>query len=263
MSFDYFNNSMLAFGTKITRAFRTLEKLELEAEANVAQVIKDQEVFSEYIDRNYQVARPTRDESPVRTDEVFNILNDKEVYIRRLEYSDNKLRVDLTLFNRSNNRITRLSGETSKKKGYVYFKSSLSNQRPEGTLKFEDEPYLTDSDLLFQYRIDNLGNVNLIGDTSNLSLIPNELIQYNSISKGATLATDNEKYVSKDYQAVCIVGQKIKDGKGHTLINLNGKPIYGTSAPITRYMGFAIVYLKPDDVITGKYSTIFRINYNK
>lgn len=259
MSFDYFNNSMLAFGTKITRAFRTLEKLEAEAEANVAQVIKDQEVFNEYIDRNYQVPRPTRDESPVRTDEVFDILNDKEVYIRRLEYSDNKLRVDLTIFNRSNNRITRLSDTTSKKSGYVYFKSSLSNQRPDGTLVFEDDPYLTDESLLFQYRVDSLGNINLIGDTSRLNIIPYDDSQYISMSKGTKLATNSAKYTAKDYEAVLIIGES-----NQTLVNLNGKWIFGNKEK----MGYGnirhcILYLKPDDVITGTYDRIFRINYNK
>lgn len=259
MSFDYFNNSMLAFGTKITRAFRTLEKLELEAEANVAQVIKDQEVFSEYIDRNYQVARPTRDESPVRTDEVFDILNDKEIYIRRLEYTEDNLRVDLVIFNRTNNRITQLSGTTTKKEGYVYFTSSLSNSKPKGKLQFESEPYLTDSDLLFQYRIDSLGNINLIGDTSRLNIVPYDTSQYISMSKGSSLASNNAKYTSKDYEAVLIIGKPSK-----IMVNLNDKWIFGNNEE----MGYGnirhcILYLKPDDVITGTYDKIFRINYNK
>lgn len=259
MSFDYFNNSMLAFGSKLTRAFKTLEKLHLEAVANIEQVIEDQAIFNEYIDRNYQVARPTRDESPVRTDEVFNILNDKELYIRRLEYSENKLRVDLTLFNRSNNRITRLSGETSKKKGYVYFKSSISNQRPEGTLKFEDEPYLTDSDLLFQYRIDNSNNINLIGDTSRLNIIPYDTSQYKSMSKGTKVATNSAKYTSKDYEAVMIIGEPNK-----IIVNLNGKWIFGNKQNMGHgNIRHCILYLQPDDVITGTYDRIFRINYNK
>lgn len=259
MSFDYFNNSMLAFGTKITRAFRTLEKLHTEAEANVEQVVKDQEIFSEYIERNYQVARPTRDESPVRTDEVFDLLNDKEVYIRRLEYSNSKLRVDLVVFNRSNNRITQLSDTTDKKEGYVYFKSSLSNSKPIGSLKFEDDPYLTDSSLLFQYRIDSSNNINLIGDTSKLNLVPYDTSQYRSMSKGTKLASNNSEYKAKDYEAVCVVGKTNK-----IIVNLNGNWIFGNKES----MGYGsirhcILYLKPDDVITGTYDRIFRINYNK
>ena len=261
MSFDYFNNSMLAFGNKLTRAFATLEKLSNEAEANIAQVISDQEIFDQYINRNYQVPRPVRPDSPVRSDELFDIVNDKEIYLRRLEWKDNRLYVEGVAFNRANNRITKFSGNTKNKEGYVYYKDSTSNQHPEKDLIFEKDELLVDTKLLFQYRIDKNNNIDLIGDISNLSLVPFELIQYKSMSKGKVLATNSSKYTSDDYQAVCVIGKGIEDTDGHTLIELNGKPIYGTSKAIRRYMGFAILYLKPNDVITGKYSTIFKINY--
>lgn len=259
MSFDYFNNSMLAFGAKLTRAFRTLEKLQLEAEANVEQVIEDQEIFNAFVNRNYQVPRPTKDEAPCRTDEIFDILNDKDIYLRRIEYVDGKIKVEASIFNRANNRITKLSGSSSKKEAYVYYKSSISNQKPNGTLEFSTEEHLTDYQYLFHYRIDSNGNIMLIGDVSKLNLLPWDMSQYHSMSKGDILARNSAKYTAKDYEAVCIVGES-----NQIIVNLNGNWIFGNKEKMG-YGSFrhCILYLKPDDVITGTYNKIFRINYNK
>ena len=51
MSFDFFNTSLLAFGSKLYAAFVTLDALIREAESNVNQVISDQAIFNEYLNK--------------------------------------------------------------------------------------------------------------------------------------------------------------------------------------------------------------------
>ena len=54
MSFDFFNTSYLAFGSKLYAAFVTLENLIMEAEDNLEQVKSDQAIYDEYLNKNYQ-----------------------------------------------------------------------------------------------------------------------------------------------------------------------------------------------------------------
>lgn len=258
MSFDYFNTSNLAFGVKLTKAFMTLDTLYNEASANVAQVEKDQQIFNEYINRNYQVPRPTQLGNPCRSDELFNIVNDKEVYLSRLEYKDGTVYIEGVIFKRSTNRITKFTGSDTLEEAYVYYRVSNSNAKPDTELDFEEEEVGDSDDLLLQYRIDSEGHINLIYDVSNLSLVPYDTSQYISMSKGETLATNSEDFTSEDYQCVCIVGKE-----NQLMVYLNDDWIMGNKES-HNYVGKhnCILYIKPDDEITGTYSKIFRVNYN-
>lgn len=259
MSFDFFNTSYLAFGSKLTAAFITLNRLAEEAENNIEQVYKDQEIFNQYLNRNYLVPKPNSPDAPCRSDEFFDLMNDKEIYIRKIIYDNNKLEVKLTAFNRTNNRITKLSGSTKIKEGYACYKEAVSNIKHDRTIEFVEKQEDIKGIVLFQYRIDKEGNINLVGSVANMSLVPFDISQYNGMEKGATLATNSAKYTSNDYQAVCIVG---------TLpilqVNLNGKLVMGNTWHLNNQnKRHCILYLKPDDIITGTYDSIFRINYTQ
>ena len=87
---------------------------------------------------------------------IYNhdIVNDKPVYIRKLQYVNGVLSVDVGLFNRSNSRITRLTGSTGAKSGYCYYSSeAVSNTNPDRELKFVDNISQVVGTVLFQYRI--------------------------------------------------------------------------------------------------------------
>lgn len=60
MTFDFFNTSNLAFGSKLTKAFNQLDRLCNEAEENIAKFLNQQSIFRDYVHRNYQVPVPTR-----------------------------------------------------------------------------------------------------------------------------------------------------------------------------------------------------------
>ena len=123
MSFDYFNTSYLAFGQKLYSAFATLDSLAKEAKLNIDQVMTYQSLFDDYLNKNYSVPIPQNPESPCRSDNFFDIIDDKPIYINKLTSTQDGIDVQLILVNRTNDRVTRLTGSTSLKEGYCYYKT--------------------------------------------------------------------------------------------------------------------------------------------
>lgn len=251
MTFDFFNTSNLAFGSKITSAFNTLEELAGDAEANLAQVFEDQAFFNQYKNRNYQVPIPLRPKAPCRTDELFNLVNDSTV-IKQLEYSGGRLKVRINLFDNASNRYTIASGETTLKSGYAYVVPSISNEDASKIISFTNKKDELQGTLLFQYRIDYSGNINLIGSTANIQLTGNEFTQYKSLSIGKNITFP---YTATENECICVVG-KMND----LLVNLNGKKIVeGHGWDNVRH---TILYLKKGDVVSGNLASGFQIRYN-
>lgn len=255
MSFDFFNTSYLAFGSKLYAAFVTLENLVKEAENNFAQIKADQAIYDEYLNKNYQVSKPSKGTAPCRVNELFDIVNDKPIYIKRIDYVNNLFTVEIGLFNRSNNRITVLKGSTGAKSGYCYYTSeAVSNKNPNRELKFVESQSQVKGAILFQYRIDSSGVVNISGSVSNLYLIPSDISQYTNISLGERVATIGS-YKAQDYECLCIIGKE-----NDILVKLNGTTILkGQGRNNVRH---CIVYVKKGATISGTYSEIYRINYS-
>lgn len=257
MPFNYFNPSNLAFGSKLTTAFTQLNNLADSAEENLEQVLQQQEFLDMYGDKNYPCARPTQPHNPVRSTEFFDLLNDRPIIINKLLYdSETKLiKCDITLFDRVTNRITRGKGETELKEGYCYVRKAVSNTSSLRELTFTEESSYGQGIELFRFRLDSDDNLNIIGNLTQLNLIPFDSTQYKSLSKGATLAGDSQPYTATDYECVCIVGK-------HRDINVkfNGVTILAGQGNVV--LRNCILYLKPNDTISGSYSKIFKVHYN-
>lgn len=260
MSFDFFNNSNLAFGSKLTKVFTILDRLAEDAENNVDQISVLQSQFEQYLHKNYIAPRPISPESPCRTDEILALPNNSNFCIKDLSYDNisGNINISVMIFNKTNNRFTLLDGSSDIKEGFIRYKESVSNTSPQGTLVIsEEEEDNRNLITICKYRVDNDGKINLKGDVSSLKLTPCDISQYTGMSKGKTLASNSAKYTSDDYQAVCVVGTNYR-----LIVNLNGKKIIGNTKDLRHCKRHTIVYLKPKDVITGTYSTIFKINYN-
>ena len=160
------------------------------------------------------------------------------------------------MLNITNNRLSVLSGSSELKQGYIRFKESISNSLPNGKVIFteneNDDEYVT----ICRYRVDSQGILNIVGSTTNLDIVPYDVSQYKAMQRGNTLATNNAAYKSDDYQAVCVVGRS-----NRLMVYLNGRKIIGNTQDLKYNDRHTIVYLKPNDEITGIYNTIFRIDY--
>ena len=251
MTFDFFNTSNLAFGSKITSAFNTLNDLADDAMENLDQVFEDQAYFDQFRNRNYQVPIPARLESPCRTDELYTLVNDA-VVIKELSRDGDKLIVKINLFDKRSNRYTIASGETNLKEGYAYVPMSISNEDASKVINFSSEVEHLSGTLLFQYRIDYNGNINLIGDLSNLMLNVRGYEQYKSLSIGDKVKLP---YTAEEPECICFVGKQ-----NNMKLTYNDKDVVvGAGGDNVRH---SIIYLKKGDKISGSASKVFKINYN-
>lgn len=78
MTFDFFNTSDLAFGGKLTSAFKQLFNKVEQAENNIDSVLERQAIYSDYFFKNYIVGEPTNATNPCRTNEMLNIIKNKK-----------------------------------------------------------------------------------------------------------------------------------------------------------------------------------------
>lgn len=262
MGYDFFNTSSTAFGSRLTAAFLSLTKLGEDAEIRLDEILANWDLYKAYIGNNYRIPKPQGLDDPVRTNEIFDIFAEKPVIIHTLNYSNNKLNVKVYKFNPVNNRMTVLSGNTTKKSGYVYYDEATSNTRPDKTLRFEDNS-MAAGNLLFQYRVDNNNKVNLIGQVKpQLALVPVDATHLSKVELGSKLAGNKVKYTSNDYECIIVIGEDSLDPpENYPAIKVykNGKVILkGAGTNCKRY---CIIYTKPKDVISGNYSSIYRINY--
>lgn len=250
MSFDFFNTSHLAFGSKLTAAFKRLEKLKNEAELNLKNVLEVQDIYKNYNERNYQIPVPATLDSPCRVDEVFQII-DAPFVIKRMERSGGRLYVDILSFNKNTLRITCASGNTDLKEGSAYYEQSISNVATGRDIKFVSKTKTTTGVKLFDFRIDNNGYICLENATDYIQT--SNYGQYASLSDGGNISLP---YTASDYECVVVVGQQTD-----TEIRLNGTRILG-------YWGsgqdkrFVVCYLRAGDRITGNASAAFRVKYN-
>lgn len=172
MSYDFFNTSLLAFGKKLTAAFKSLNDLSKAARDNVDQVLQDLRIFNQYGNKNYKIPVPLSGDRPCRTDEVYNLIG-QPVYFKQIEYDGETLRVSGIKFNKSTKRVTHFSGSTEIISGSCYYTEGISNTTTGATLRFYSESSSGNRVglKLFNYDIDTDNNkVIILDDISNLNM---------------------------------------------------------------------------------------------
>lgn len=172
MTFDFFNTSYLAFGTKLTKAFRSLGGLLDNAGTNI-DILKSQLSYYEtYMNKNYKVPIPSVQTSPTQTKQIYDVLGSCPIVLKELryDYTLNKLVVSLMCFNPSTRKITYANGmsDENQLKGYCYLSFAISNDNPSTELKFigvneTDTKSVTGMTKLFRFDI-SLTNENYTQD---------------------------------------------------------------------------------------------------
>ena len=261
MSFEYFNNSHLAFGSKLTRAFKQLEKLMNDAEGNILSYVSDLDILGEYINRNYRAPKPTSATSAVRAAEIFDVINDS-YYIKEVTYKDGIFRLAINYFNRNTNRFTIASGSTDIKEVYAYVRQSTSNSNPASEIIFSEKENNSSGYCIFKYRIDSKNFVNVDDKSSDiLTLSIGDYNYENKISLGQAVSLP---YTAIDDCCVLITGSFNGGNTGNYELTVKvDDDLYSKSrGKYTRY--FSIVYLKKGQKIsaTGAQDA-YLINYTK
>lgn len=256
MSFDFFNTSLLAFGSKLTSVFKTLNNSAQYAIDNLNIALSDLDYYNQYINRNYRVPTPTREGMAARTNEIFALI-DESVLIKEMKVENNLFSVEITFFTTSTNRMTNAIGSTELKEGYAFVVPADSNNRATRNIRFSSTSDERGSEiLLFQFRIDSSNNIFLLGDLrTTLRLYPQDATQYTSLSKGSNITLP---FTATEPTCLCLVGNtnNIEVVKNGTVLVKDGGE---TFHPQIRH---CILYLKKGDVVTGTISSGFKINYN-
>lgn len=269
MTFDFFNTSDLAFGAKLTAAFKSLENLLNEAKINVEDLLSNTAILEQYINRNYQVPAPNRPNAACRTNEILDLLRDF-VYIRELSYADDNLTVNVCLYNERNHIITNAIGGTDLKEGYAFVSMANSNKSTTREIRFSDENDRRSSETeLFQFRIDEQNNVPvLISNIDILNLQVGEFPQYSSLQKGEDLlnSNTNSSYTATGYECVCVSVTNAQDHGNDTGILFNGARIGWVRSGMARMRLYLILYMRKGDVVSwnesdGNKGAKFKINY--
>lgn len=183
MTYDYFNTSNLAFGSKLTKAFVNLTKLSDDVNKKSQAVIDRWAAYQAMLYKNYLVPRPTEADNPVRTSEMYDLMRGNLFFIEQLVFHNNRLYVKMHKFTSSTNRMTKLTGNTTLKRGYAFIQDAISNNNTARTINFVSDMSEGRGNLLFEFRVDKEGVVNLIDDVSPMALIPNDMTQYNDVAQ--------------------------------------------------------------------------------
>lgn len=260
MTFDFFNTSNLAFGKKLTQAFKTLNDLMTASENALDIALENLEYYQQYGKLSYLAPVPTKLTAPVRTDELLNTIAGYSIF-SQLQYLNGLLSVKLVRLNKNTDKILLAQGSTELKEGYAFVTPSISNTEAQRNIRFDEDNNPKGSEfLLFQFRIDSKGKIHLGGDIQNfLNYYAYDATQYRSLSKGDEISLP---YTAEDYECVCVVGQDLK-----LEIKVNDKVILSGRATSNRdyqidHIAYGIVYLKPKDKLSGIYGKAFKVNYN-
>lgn len=135
MTFDFFNTSDLAFGGKLTSAFKQLFNKVEQAEDNIDSVLERQAIYSDYLFKNYIVGEPTNATNPCRTNEILNIIKNKKgqisVTLDNNANGDSIVTVRANIYDFINNIITTVqdSFTISKEEWGVAVDTSVAGQK--------------------------------------------------------------------------------------------------------------------------------------
>lgn len=256
MTFDFFNSSRLAFGSKITAAFNQLEKELDSALDNINSIFDDAAVYKDYINKNYVVPQPVRPTMAARVDEIYSVIDEMTV-LKSIDFTNDSLSIDLTYFNSAASRIIRATGSTTIKEGYAFITVPRSNNELDKTIRFsEDNEPERNEILLFEYRVDNNGKVNLKGNLMPIfRFYPQDATQYKSLTRNTTITLP---YTATDYECVCVIGTT-----RYIEVFVNGiRTIRGSGSSGYDNKNHAILYLKPGDIVSGSAESAFKIGYN-
>lgn len=270
MTFDFFNTSDLAFGAKLTAAFKSLNNIKDEARDNVQDILNNLDIFKEYLNRNYQVPAPIRPTSACRTDEIFNLFKGS-CFIKEMKYSKDtdKVTFGFVLYDIYSNRITIANGESNLSNGYVFARKSISNKNMERELRITDKKEKEDNGeiLLFEYTVDKeaLGEKGrvLIKDWGDILLIrAYDFSQYTKMSM--MQLSDGSPYTAKSNECIMITLRQ-HFGTGGANVKLNGTTIYKLAHGVSSYVqDHVILYLRKGDKVEFEataYAYLFRIKY--
>lgn len=258
MSFDFFNTSNLAFGNKLTTAFKQLFNNLQQAEDNITNVLERQSIYNDFVFKNYIVGNPSTPTSPCRSNEILNIVKHADISspvklecIGDNENTSDILTINLNIYDTSTNIVTNILGSTnitandwdindtlSNRKSteyrgifiekYVYFTLADSNMNmivtPEFTnKKKETEDLKEGQEFLCKIRINPMGQYSLCSVNKRFKFSIGDFGHYKTLSMTSLTSINSQSYFeeleTKKYPSMGTLPTKMR-AKNKFIINL-------------------------------------------
>lgn len=164
MTYEFFNTSYLAFGIKITRAFKSLAQLFDNANKNFQSITEQLSYIGKFIGRNYAVGTPDDPDKPCNCQMIYDILKINPIsnlLILPATNDDNIIDGITLRFNAINpntNKPTIFSGTIHELRATVYARLSTRNNVFSGNLYY-DSLNSDEDDKNYNYSTDVKGNM--------------------------------------------------------------------------------------------------------
>lgn len=268
MSFDYFNTSYLAFGNKLTKAFKSLAGLLDEVDDNIDILKQQLAYYQQYINKNYKVNLPSSQGSPVQARQLYEVLKINPIILKEVSKSGEGLKVAINYIDVNNNKITYAYGEnTTLSEGYCYVQLASSNDSPSKEITFLSEEDSKNTKMsssyirLFKYKVQS--NNEIVLSQLN-SLIPISPTCYDNHYSDYQLEDKTEFYTNNVSDRDVIVIVTSYESANNKSINVIGK-----DSSITQVLGCnnisnilvigGAIYLKAGEKVSGDIGKVYEV----
>lgn len=284
MTFDFFNTSNLAFGGKLTTAFKQLFNQVEQAEDNIDSVIEKQSIYTDYLFKNYIVGQPTNATNPCRSNEILNLVKDVNdvlrvdiSYNRGADYVSDTLTINANVYDKTLNIVSKITANktltqddwgfnpgtnlifSGPLKYYLFFKPALSNMQmiTENRLSKENDPQ-EGEELLFKiyiYPEENKCRYTISKLNSRYSVLTGDLSGYKSMKViQAGLKEGNFNYlVDSSNELKFSINKNMILGiqlVSNIIIKVSGNVRYNTTTPEeTTIRTYSFIPVKEGDII--------------
>lgn len=228
MPFDFFNISHLAFGNKITGAFKSLASKLDECNVHISTLSELISAYNMFSGTNYLVPIPDSRLDAVQGNQIYNILKIKACIVRELSFDEKNCTITFKaiMINPSTNKITQIEGTspTDLTKGFAYVTLNSSNDKIntprsiqfDSLDKYNNFIETSNTQILFKYIIETgtPKRVTLSALNQYINLFPSN---YDGHDNKYILSSISNEYTAQNYEI--ILGKLIWSG-GNTPVTI-------------------------------------------
>lgn len=180
MTFNYFNTSYLAFGSKLKKAFKSLGGLLDNGYKKLDSLTYQLNFINSYIGKNYQVDNPNKGTDPCNCNTIYKVLGNNPIVGLDIEKNESNdgIKVDLIYFDRINNKLCTASNSSKNlPNGIAYLIPSSINNNFNGEIRFVNQDTsnvpATNAIKLFDYDLVKDENLIVLSNLSQyIELVP-------------------------------------------------------------------------------------------
>lgn len=270
MPFDFFNISHLAFGNKITAAFKSLASKLDECNVHISTLSEMISAYNMFSGTNYLVPIPDSRLDAVQGNQIYNILKIKPYIVKELSFNEENCTITFKaiVINPSTNKITKIEGTSPADltKGFAHITLNSSNDKintPKSIQfdsldKYNNFVETSNTQILFKYIIETgtPKRVTLSALNQYINLFPSN---YDGHDNKYILSSISNEYTAQNYEI--ILGKLIWSGRNTPMTIRLFKSEEDTTGSIIRSFGpgnFAycsqpsqplVVYIRPGEKI--------------